>query len=133
MIPKQRVALRKRCYGRRASHEPSKVDGQRPLEDVRVIMPERVTIKRVRIPFAECLRFPGEGKSTQGESDPNTRPKGVVDGQQVNIPAPRLKVEGPGRLLEGDRAARSARPARARAITIPKSSEGEPRKAGPGR
>jgi len=43
-----------------------KVDGQRPLDEAQVIMPERVTIKRVRIPFAECLRFPGEGKSAQG-------------------------------------------------------------------
>ena len=70
-----------------------KGDGQRPLEVLQVIMPERVTIKRVRIPFAESLRFPGEGKSAQGESGPKTRPKGVVDGGQVNIPAPCLKVE----------------------------------------
>ena len=52
--------------GRRASHRPMKGYGQRALEEVRVIMPERVTIKRVRIPFAESLRFPGEGKSAQG-------------------------------------------------------------------
>ena len=71
-----------------------KADGQRPLEEVQVIMPERVTIKRVRIPFAESLRFPGEGKSAQGESGPKARPKGVADGRQVNIPAPRWKVEG---------------------------------------
>ena len=45
---------------------PAKGYGQRTLEAVRVIMPERVTIKRVRIPFAESLRFPGEGKSAQG-------------------------------------------------------------------
>src|SRR5439155_7575959 len=79
--------------GRRALQLPAKVDGQRPLEVLQVIMPERVTIKRVRIPFAESLRFPGEGKSAQGESDPKARPKGVVDGRQVNIPAPRWKVE----------------------------------------
>ena len=70
-----------------------KVDGQRPLEVLQVIMPERVTIKRVRIPFAESLRFPGEGKSAQGESDPKMRPTGVVDGRQVNIPAPLGKVD----------------------------------------
>ncbi len=63
---------------------------RRPLDEAQVIMPERVTIKRVRIPLAECLRFPGEGKSAQGESDPKTRPKGVVDGRPVNIPAPRV-------------------------------------------
>ena len=53
-------------HGRRALQLPVKVDGQRPLEVLQVIMPERVTIKRVRIPFAESLRFPGEGKSAQG-------------------------------------------------------------------
>jgi hypothetical protein len=52
--------------GRRALHVRSKVDRQGPLDEVQVIMPERVTIKRVRIPFAESLRFPGEGKSAQG-------------------------------------------------------------------
>ena len=38
------------------------------------------------IPFAVSLRFPGVGKSAQGKPDPKARPKGVVDGQQVNIP-----------------------------------------------
>ena len=37
-----------------------------PWRGVQVIMPERVTIKQVRILFAESLRFPGEGKSAQG-------------------------------------------------------------------
>jgi hypothetical protein len=41
----------------------------------------------VRILFAENLRFPGEGKSAQGQPVPNARPKGVADGEQVNIPA----------------------------------------------
>jgi hypothetical protein len=54
------------AYGRRASQPPPKGYGQRALEGLRVIMPERVTLKRVRIPFAESLRFPGEGKSAQG-------------------------------------------------------------------
>ena len=40
----------------------------------------------MRIFFAVNLRFPGEGKSAQGESEPKARPKGVVDGQRVNIP-----------------------------------------------
>jgi len=31
-----------------------------------VIIPAQVTIKQVRILFAESLRFPGEGKSAQG-------------------------------------------------------------------
>ncbi len=48
---------------------------------------------QVKILHAESLRFPGEGKSAQGKSEANTRPKGVVDAQQVNIPAPAAKVE----------------------------------------
>ena len=34
----------------------------------------------------ESLRFPGEGSSAQGKSGPKARPKGVADGQQVEIP-----------------------------------------------
>ena len=34
----------------------------------------------------ESLRFPGEGSSAQGKSGPKPRPKGVADGQQVEIP-----------------------------------------------
>ena len=44
--------------------------------------------RRVRIPSTVCLRFPGEGSSSQGKSGPKTRPKGVADGQQVYIPVP---------------------------------------------
>ena len=36
----------------------------------------------------ESLRFPGEGSSTQGKSGPKSRPKGVDDGQLVEIPVP---------------------------------------------
>ena len=108
MIPKRRVGSN--AYGRRASCVRAKGDGQRPLDEARVIMPERVTIKRVRIPFAESLRFPGEGKSAQGESGPKARPKGVADGRQANIPAP---VPGTNReTLRGTRAARQSRPSR---------------------
>ena len=34
----------------------------------------------------ESLRFPGEGSSARGKSGPTLRPKGVDDGQQVDIP-----------------------------------------------
>ncbi len=44
--------------------------------------------RRVRIPSTECLRFPEEGSSAQGQSGPKPRPKGVGDGQQVDIPVP---------------------------------------------
>ena len=46
----------------------------------------------VRIPHTEKPRFPGEGSSALGKSGPKARPKGVVDGQQVDIPAPASKV-----------------------------------------
>ena len=41
----------------------------------------------MRILAVESLRFPGEGSSAQGKSGPKERPKGVSDGQQVDIPA----------------------------------------------
>ena len=40
----------------------------------------------VRIHTVESLRFPGEGLSSQGKSGPKLRPKGVGDGQLVDIP-----------------------------------------------
>ena len=40
----------------------------------------------VRIFTVENLRFPGEGSSAQGKSGPKPRPKGVGDGEQVEIP-----------------------------------------------
>ena len=42
----------------------------------------------VRIITVESLRVPGEGSSAQGKSGPKARPKGVVDGQLVEIPVP---------------------------------------------
>ena len=42
----------------------------------------------VRISTVECLRFPGEGSSTQGKSGSKLRPKGVGDDQLVDIPVP---------------------------------------------
>ncbi len=44
--------------------------------------------REVRILPIESLRFPGEGSSSQGKSGPKPRPKGVGDGQQVDIPEP---------------------------------------------
>ena len=42
----------------------------------------------VRNPSTESPRVPGEGYSSQGESGPKARPKGVVDAQLVDIPVP---------------------------------------------
>ena len=41
---------------------------------------------QVKTLHAECLRVPVRCQSEQGESVPKARPKGVVDGKQVNIP-----------------------------------------------
>ena len=57
----------------------------------------------MRIPFAENPRFPGPGSSPQGKSGPKARPKGVVDGKQVNIPVPPCEMfddEGGRRMLD---------------------------------
>jgi hypothetical protein len=59
-------------------------------------LPAQVAIKCVRITLAVSLRFPEEGSSAQGQSVPKARPKGVVDGKQVNIPVP-----GYSRLYDG--------------------------------
>ncbi len=47
-----------------------------------------------RNPSADCSRFPGEGSSSPGKSGPKARPKGVVDGQRVDIPVPRVSRSG---------------------------------------
>ena len=47
----------------------------------------------VRIHAIDSLRFPGEGSSAQGKSGPKERPKGVSDGQQVEIPAPLIHLK----------------------------------------
>ena len=44
--------------------------------------------RQVRILSAVRPRFPGEGSSALGKSGPKARPKGVVDGQQAEIPVP---------------------------------------------
>ncbi len=49
-------------------------------------LPAQVAIKQPRTLLAESLRFPEQGQSAQGQSVPKARPRGVADGQQVNIP-----------------------------------------------
>ena len=57
---------------------------------------------KVRIFTVENLRFPGEGSSAQGKSGPKPRPRGVGDGQQVEIPVlPSLVIREVG--TQGDR------------------------------
>ena len=47
----------------------------------------------MRISPVESLRIPEEGSSSQGQSGPKPRPKGVGDGQQVEIPVLPLAFE----------------------------------------
>ena len=57
----------------------------------------------MRIQCPENLRFPPEGSSTEGESGPKVRPKGVTNGQRVNIPVPFIiDIEGRRRLYHPD-------------------------------
>ena len=46
----------------------------------------------VRIPRTEDPRFPEEGSSALGKSGPKARPRGVVDGQRVDIPVPGVRA-----------------------------------------
>ena len=46
----------------------------------------------MRILLVENLRFPEEGSSSQGKSGPKPRPKGVGNGQLVDIPIPLTDV-----------------------------------------
>ena len=46
--------------------------------------------------MVEDLRFPEEGSSAQGKSGPKPRPKGVGDGQLVDIPIPPMDVNTNG-------------------------------------
>ena len=57
----------------------------------------------MKITLAERPRFPAQRSSAQGKSAPKVRPKGVIDGKQVNIPVPqstamerRRRLNGPG-------------------------------------
>ena len=58
----------------------------------------QTTAARKRMQPFSCW-VPPQGSSTEGESGPKIRPKGVVDGQQVNIPVlPLVGPEGRRRL-----------------------------------
>ena len=47
---------------------------------------------QVGILHTDRPRFPGQGSSSLGKSGPKARPKGVVDGQQVDIPVPAYQM-----------------------------------------
>ena len=59
--------------------------------------------RQVRILSTVRLRFPGEGSSALGKSGPKERPRGVSDGQQVDIPVLEyIVMEGRSRLTKPD-------------------------------
>ena len=66
------------------------------LERSEETLPAQVARKQMRALLAENLRIPEQGYSAQGESVPKARPKGVADGNPVNIPEPLV-----GRYHEG--------------------------------
>ncbi len=69
----ERSIQRRRCTGRSIGAYRSENAG---------VSSER----QVRILPVESLRVPQEGSSAGGKSGPKVRPKGVADGQQVDIP-----------------------------------------------
>lgn len=54
----------------------------------------------MKSPLAVNPRFPALRSSEQGESAPKARLRSVVDGKQVNIPAPLLSMRWGGRSIE---------------------------------
>ena len=62
----------------------------------------------VRNSPVESQRFPGEGSSAQGKSGPKSRPKGVDDGQQVEIPVPPYRSRQGHRRIVGPRGWKAA-------------------------
>ena len=89
VVPQSRILGLPKMVGERRRPQRSGTDKE-PWSVVEC-MPERVTTRRVGSPSAESTRFPGEGQSAQGQSGPKARPKGVADGQAVNIPPPARK------------------------------------------
>ena len=61
------------------------------MERLEVRMLARVAIKGGKSPLAGSPRFPVPGSSGQGQSVPKAKPKGVVDGNPVNIPEPPVR------------------------------------------
>ena len=80
----------------------------------------------MRIPVAGIPRFPGAGSSARGQPAPKARPKGVADGQRVNIPALSGEVEPRGARGGNGRELRMLAAARVNRV-----AEGVPRDSAP--
>ena len=73
--------------------ELSSEDGDASFQEkLLALIDERPVPKPTQVVKARSLRFPGEGSSALGKSGPKVRPKGVADGQQVDIPVPLIKL-----------------------------------------
>ena len=83
--------------GRGVEEHSVRVEGgpKGPLERTEETLPAQVAIKQLRTLLAERPRFPEQGQSTQGQSDPKARPRGVADGHPVNIPEPLFERQRP--------------------------------------
>ena len=79
-------SLRRRSVGERRTR--GEAGAGATVERVRATMQASVTTRRVRIPPTANPRFPGPGSSPRGKPGPKARPKGVAEGERVNIPAP---------------------------------------------
>ena len=64
----------------------------------------------------ESLRFPGEGSSARGKSGPKSRPKGVDDGQTVEIPLPSYRPMQGNRRIVGPQGWKAAGKHRSRQV-----------------
>ena len=64
----------------------------------------------------ESLRFPGEGSSARGKSGPKSRPKGVDDGQTVDIPLPSYRPMQGNRRIVGPQGWKAAGKHRSRQV-----------------
>jgi hypothetical protein len=79
------------CFAMRGSgafRKPAKGSASAVLEVSEAKMLTRVATKSVKITLAVSLRVPASSQSAQGEPAPKARPKGVADGNHVNIRGP---------------------------------------------
>ncbi|KAA0068208.1 hypothetical protein E6C27_scaffold980G00020 [Cucumis melo var. makuwa] len=88
----------------------------------------RQTLVRIQCPENRSVGVPPQGSSTEGELGPKIRPKGVVDGQEVNIPVlPLVGPEGRRRLVTHAILLGKARTTFNKRVPVPETNTGEPK------
>ncbi|KAK9982581.1 hypothetical protein SO802_035523 [Lithocarpus litseifolius] len=88
------VGCKKASVGERSALEGSTRESSGGRSGSENVGLSNATLVRIQCP--ENLRVPPQGSSTEGESGPKIRPKGVVDGQQCR------KVKEVGDLMTGE-------------------------------